>query len=282
MNELTPITTEDIDKLLSTEDDDDVTSAFDSKRFYENLTYYIKKTGKKVGELEATSGVSTGYISRLGKDNAPKPSVEFILSASNALGISTDTLLRANCAEINETDDYLLAFIDKMNSETTDNKIKWEKEDRSLFELIMESAGNNEDLIHPLFGFTTHHNAVESDGEFFDLTNYRFRSHYFKDSNDIYDDCFNADIGNNAVLYIMSVGKFFEGEKNFTDTALEIWILEKGKKPYFLCGNKNDKLSSMIDTLYLSIKDYSSRPKLAESTKKIIDEFMSGDGLPFK
>ena len=49
-----------------------MTEEFNKKIMLDNISFLLNESGKKIGELETEAGVSTGYISRISKDEKTK------------------------------------------------------------------------------------------------------------------------------------------------------------------------------------------------------------------
>ena len=74
-------------------------TAFDKTRCLTNIYYLARQKGIKIGDLEAEANVSTGYFSRLNKeDNKTVPSIETLLLVADKLGVSVDALVRRDYA----------------------------------------------------------------------------------------------------------------------------------------------------------------------------------------
>ena len=124
---------------------------FNKKQMFENISYALKLFGKRIGELESETGVSTGYISRTSKDDGAKPGIDFIVKAADALNMSVDTLLNVNLSGLTETERYVINFLDKLNTDTNKGKLEWIA--RSEHDYNKLEADINGCVDHPLFSF---------------------------------------------------------------------------------------------------------------------------------
>ena len=107
--------------------------AFDKRRFLDNVYYLAKLRDIKIGVLEANANLSTGYLARLNKeDNKSVPSIEVLVSFAEMLDVSMDSLINCDLEPMSGNDIYVCEFLDKLISDTTDNKLIWTKEDGSI------------------------------------------------------------------------------------------------------------------------------------------------------
>ena len=81
-------------------------AVFDKKILLENISYLLKEKEMKIGELEAAAKVSTGYISRITKEENSKPGIEFIMNVAEVLNVGMDTLLKVDLSAQTPTEKY--------------------------------------------------------------------------------------------------------------------------------------------------------------------------------
>ena len=99
-------------------------AGFDKNRCLENIYSLAKEKGVKIGELESGSGVSVGYLSRLGKeDNTSVPSVETMDKMAEILDVTVDYLLRAEEEGLPMRERTAFRFADKLIKDTLDDKV---------------------------------------------------------------------------------------------------------------------------------------------------------------
>ena len=48
---------------------------FNKQLMLDNISFLLKESEKKIGELESEAGVSAGYISRISKEGNTKPGI---------------------------------------------------------------------------------------------------------------------------------------------------------------------------------------------------------------
>ena len=86
--------------------------SFDKNLMLANIYYLIKEQGRKIGEVENDAGMSSGYLSRVSKDQFTKPGIDFIFNVANILKVSIDTLVGVDLTALTPTEEYLLRFME--------------------------------------------------------------------------------------------------------------------------------------------------------------------------
>lgn len=252
-----------------------MTKEFNKQLMLDNIYYLLKKYEKKIGELETEAGVSPGYISRISKEDNAKPGIEFIIKVADLLNISVDTLLNINFTEITPTEKYLVSFLEKLNEDTLEHKLDWDKE--SANQLNRVEADRNGNPYHPLLSLETFYE--ESGCEYpNEVSRIVFVSESFGCETYINGDCFNLSLKNGSILYLMNVS---ESTHQMDDTdiyAKEIWMYTPTVGKNYLCGNKDEsQLAVLVDKLYTTVSERMKYPKINAGIKYIIDSFMNGD-----
>lgn len=80
----------------------------------------------KIGDLEREAELSSGYLSKLNKeDNKAVPSIDILLPIANALGVSLDILVSVNYEELGENEIYFSNLIDKLIVRTEKQNVVW-------------------------------------------------------------------------------------------------------------------------------------------------------------
>lgn len=124
---------------------------FNKQLMLENISFILKESGKKIGELETEADVSPGYISRTSKDKKAKPGIDFVVKTAESLNISVDTLLNIDLAGLTPTERYLISFIEKLKRDTADDKLDWIRSSAdSLKRMDCDANG----FVPPLFSAT--------------------------------------------------------------------------------------------------------------------------------
>lgn len=192
---------------------------FDRRKFVSNVDYFSKQQNIKRSYLESKTGLSPGYISRIGRTNI-LPSIENVANIAEILGVSISTLLNADTSQFTPTDEYLTRFITKLNNDTCNDKLQWKKEENINTESI--------DLSEPV------------------------------------KNCFTTNLFQDTPVYLIQT----------TKNIKIIWIPGLKDSSNFMITTQNSKLKNIINELYISIKQYTNRPKLDEHILKIIDDFI--------
>lgn len=248
---------------------------FNKQLMLDNIYYLLKKYEKKIGELETEAGVSPGYISRISKEDNAKPGIEFIIKVADSLNISVDTLLNVNFTEITPTEKYLVSFLEKLNGDTLEHKLDWDKE--SVDRLNRIEADIDGTLDHPLLSDRPCHN--EGSCEYSNaILGKVFISENFGYETIINGDCFNLTLKNGSILYFMNISKSFHSVDDIDFVAKEIWMYTPTGGANYLCSNKDDsQLAVLVDKLYTTVSERMKYPKINAGIKYIIDSFMNGD-----
>ena len=127
---------------------------FDKLQFAKNVSCLLKDKGIKIGDYEKSVGVSAGYLSRVSKDDAIKPNIDFIVRTANLLDVSIDTLLEADLSDLSSTELLFLSFLHKLQSDTIGEQLEWKRESADVLNSIETYGGGGSR--HPLFyGFQT-------------------------------------------------------------------------------------------------------------------------------
>ena len=248
---------------------------FNQGRFFDNVYFLIKKTGKKIGEIESEAGVSPGYISRTSKEGNSKPGIDFIMSVAKNLNVSVDALLKVDFAKLTPTEEYLLKFFQKLSSDTVSGKLKWNKESEDYLNNLESDINGN--VEHPLFNLERFYEEGETEYQDY-VTRVVFNSNTFGFRTSC-GDCFNLRLKNGVTVYVMNISKSVYHSGNKNAHAKEIWLSSRFGGNEFLCSNREiiSNLFSMVDTLYMNIVEDSRHPKINYDSRKSIDAFMNDD-----
>ena len=220
-------------------------------------------------------GVSPGYISRASKEGGTKPGIEFIMNIAEVLHVSVDTLLKVDISSLTPTERYLVSFLEKMNTDTIDDKRDWERE--SADSLNSQECDEDGYVEHPLFSYQTFYEPDE-EGVSEEISRVVFVSHSFDCHTAIENDCYNIRLKNGAKLYLMNISKSVYRTSDPNAFAKEIWMCVPSSMPQFLCSNRDaSELACLVDTLYASVCENAKHPKVKKDIKYIIDAFMQDD-----
>jgi transcriptional regulator with XRE-family HTH domain len=248
---------------------------FNKQLMLDNISYLLKESGKKIGELETEAGVSPGYISRISKEGNTKPGIEFIMNVADSLKISIDTLLNVDLSEMTPNERYLLSFLEKLNRDTLGDKLDWNSE--SADRLNRSETDINGNPNHPLLSFETFYEEGET--EYPDeVSRVVFVSKSFECKTSIHDDCFNLRLKNGSILYLMNISKSVYKINDPDAFAKEIWMHTPDAGSHFLCSNNViSPLANLVDELYSTVSERMKHPRIKRELQYVIDAFMKDD-----
>lgn len=245
---------------------------FNKELMLKNINYLIDSRNLKVGELENRAGVSVGYISRITKDENAKPGIDFIVNIAKELKISVDTLLGIDLAKIDDNTRFSIELINKLASDTKENKLEWIVEDKE------ELNNPYENEIHPSLFTEEFVTRYDKNQLMYNATDLFFPSRSYGIYTEIYDNCYNTKIDDNSTLYIMNINKAFSSVAS--DNAIEIWISINKKeniKNEFICStfDANSELVKKIKELYKEVEVYIKNPRMDDEVKAILESYIN-------
>lgn len=249
---------------------------FNKHILFSNIRQLLKHTDAKLGQIEREAGCQPGYMSRLEKEgNTTDPSVEFVVTAAKTFSVSVDVLIGTMIEEATATEQYLMSFVDKLNSDTLADKLNWEKETASELNQLAYSASYSD---HPLFNQVTF--SRESECEYPDqVTEVVFSSDSYGPNTRIDGDCYNLQLKNDSVLYVMKICKDVYYLDDPNAHAIEVWIhVPGGGGTHCLAkSTTKDQIGPLVDILYKTISENMKHPKVKPGVRHIIDAFMEDD-----
>lgn len=243
---------------------------------FSNIRELLKTCDVKIGQIEKEAGCQAGYMSRLEKKtNTTEPSLEFLLTASQMLRVSLDVLTTVDLTALNPTEKYLVTFIQKLNQDTIDDKLEWNRE--SADSLNHMESDENGYVWHPLFDYETFYE--EGGCDYPDqVTRIVFTSRAFDCNTYIAGDCFNLKMKNKSTLYLMDISKSVYQNGDSDADAKEVWIYTPGVGTQFLVSNHDiSQIANLVEMLFDTVKKCMKRPKVKKEIKSIIDAFMRDD-----
>lgn len=255
---------------------------FDKRRCMSAIYAIAKEKGVKIGDLEKEAGVSTGYLSKLNKEeNTSSPSIELLVAAARVLGVTIDMLIYSEYEGLSSNEKYILKFMDKLVNDTLSGELQWEKETKKqLLNVECGFDGGDAYAGHPLFA--AKELPVDGDGRIH--LEPRYCSRFFPDGETkVAGDGYHAVLSpSDAEMYIMKVENE-ESHMGIGYDQFEVYLIQRGSvKPLccsdFVCG----EVSRQIQNLYKVIVDADSNLGINDEVKGIIDLYMNEDEeLPF-
>jgi transcriptional regulator with XRE-family HTH domain len=248
---------------------------FNKQLLFENIAFFVRERGLKIGELETAAGVSPGYISRASKESGSTPGIEFIVGVSNELKVSIDTLISAHMSEMTPTERYIVSFLEKLERDTNADKLDWHRE--SATSLNRVETDQNGIANHPLFSYETFYE--QTDGEYpQEMSECRFISHSFDVHTAAHGDCFNLRLKNGALLYLMDISKSVYRTSDPQAYAKEVWLYQDcGGSQYLCCNRDIAPIGQLVESLFASVIENSKHPKINSKLQYVIDAFMKDD-----
>lgn len=244
-------------------------TSFDSKVMFNNISYLASQQNKKIGELEAAAGVSTGYISRT-KDGNFKPGIEFVLNVANELNVSVDTLLKTDLSALTPTEQYLKNLLERLIDDTTSDKLDWNVE---TADSLNNTKINRTPHCHRLFSEKTFKEPTAGGIPIY-VTKTIFESRTFGSNTRINDDCFYLQLNYETTIYLMNVCKTMHQVEDTDTCAKELWI-SSSKEQQALCSNKETEIiSSLVNDLYTVVVENSKHPKIKRNLKNALDSYL--------
>lgn len=103
------------------------TNPIDTKQLIDNVYALIKCKNLRIGDVERTIGVSSGYFSRLAKnENDVAPGLDVVYKLAQILEITVDSLLNSDFTKSQENVAYLEKFIKKIVTDIESGRMDWE------------------------------------------------------------------------------------------------------------------------------------------------------------
>ena len=273
-----------------------MSNEFDKARMMANISAMIQMRGIKIGELESKVGVSTGYLSRIGKDDYKAvPTIDVIWKIARELGVNIEWLIEGDPDHGAENILYLQNFIRRVFEKTQSGELEWAS--HPLIDVA--DALNGEDVLH--IPFIEHDSGKEFTDYSDDLEQCgyiggsrmakgcrRVRSHTKpKASVAIADSCFYTDLGTGNYLHLI---KFVEvayldaDEVNPGFPSAREWyelVFEDADEPFMeatpICNTvgRSEALKPDVDKLYQELKQHEFDTRISQDARSIIDSFMN-------
>ena len=260
---------------------------FDKKLCMENIYAIAKDKGIKIGDLERTAGLSSGYLSKLSKEgNTAVPGIESLLLIAGALGVSIDYLLSVDYKELNGNEKYVIAFIEKLIKGTELRKLSWEIDGAAY----LNTNKTGESFEHPLFLKVPSVTEDMETGRFINYTANVYQSRFLRSSEiNYFENGYHCELGESGdTLYMM---KLCPGDRNYPieeidfdspdisdqpHEEIELYIVTTEGKVSSLCSTYSSgvNMKTMLKKLYSTVFGDGRFISMASETKNIIDRFM--------
>ncbi len=244
---------------------------------FSNIRELLKDNSDvKIGQIEKEAGIRLGYMSRLEKgDNAAEPSVEFIVTAAKLLNVSVDTLISVDLANLTSTEKYLVSFIEKLKSDTIQEKIYWNVE--TQFDLDRQLVDCNGESTHPLFSLETYYRQSECEYPE-EVTDNVYVSKTFGPNTSINGDCYNLRLKNGSTFYLMNIVKDVHRVGDNSAFVKEaVMYVPRGRTQVLATTQDDYPIGHLLEELYSTVKDRMKHPQVNNDVMTAIDAFMKDD-----
>lgn len=246
-------------------------ATFDKAICVSNIYFLAKQKEMKIGDLESECGVSTGYISRLNKeDSKTVPGLEFLLAVAEKLGVSLKSLVSFKFSELTPNEVKVKRFIEKLTFQTQSFAIHWEQENDEDIRNVAE-VGCDEYATHPLMI------VYYSDKD--EYTHVRFNSYFHKGSIVDVVDLYYVDLDASTRIYLAIT--IYGPEEN--DSSLELYMRSNHTiNPLCFIDKRHNLFFETMKTLHSAVADSASHIHLSSTTEFTIDMYL-GDitDIPF-
>lgn len=245
------------------------------EQLLKNISNLAKRKGIKIGELEAEVGVSTGYFSRLKRDEGKAlPGIAVLYNVAACLGVTVDDLISLDFSSLTATQSYLLAVVEKMIKDTELDKVWWEIETPNQ---LGEGNLYPAEYDNPLMSYGEYLRRDEA-GDVVTVRGTYFDSHTYGNETKLVGPCFSLRLKNGVKCYLMCVadaGNIASEELN----VKELWLYDPQSGRQYVGFNVLDSapLSRPIANLCHAVVASVNRPRLRVSMRQSLDAFLNDD-----
>lgn len=251
---------------------------FDKKLCLNNIYYLAKERNIKIGDLESKAEISTGYFSRLNKDdNKTSPSIDVLCSVADDLKISLDSLISVDFSTLTEDETLIIKFIDTLKRNLNSRKDHWEQE---KLHVVMHHDDYKIPFKHPLL-------SEKKETYFSSNLKTVYNSFFYPEATThLIDDIFYLEISYLKTLFLSRIGAVGNDKNPEEVTGYEIYIT-KGEEIFPVCcayEKWSPTLYDILKGLYNSIKESTSRTVISKDVRQTLDSYIntnSSDDPPF-
>lgn len=286
---------------------------FNKQRLLDNIDALIKQKNLKIGEVEKAVGLSTGYFSRMRKNETSDsaPSVDWIWRLAQYFDVSIEMLLGGDFSNATDNVQYLNRFLKKLIDSTDANKFEWtsisvsdiqkalvEGNTKAYPVISAKPIPDTKDKDYPIYhGDVYNYTSCESkiaeidDGGILGAYGqYVHGPAYFApftNGNTIYLFRFTEDVASVSdykdakeikpqTLYSLFLGYYVAINDPGDEQFIDPDDLEYELKFELVCASSNnEELKPALEMLYQSIHRHDHDIKIDSNTRSAIDEFMN-------
>lgn len=268
---------------------------FDRQKFLKNIQAVMEQRGIKANELEAGTGLYSGYISRLKGTDDKIPPLDVAWKIAKFLNVNMEGLIEGNLDVTAANLDYVRRFIQRLYTETVANKIEWLPTSITAIDYTM--MGREKKWIPAMqydenqdFGDCRADDEAlmigHESGSYLSLNHWRIRSFTRVYSSPwIEDTCYQFEMSPTETFYLMPYGCVIHTDPEDYDGSPDILLWyelvivtknEGGRTVTPVCNNLDrcQELTPDIERLYNEIKDNVSNFRVFAKARSAIDSFM--------
>ena len=246
---------------------------YNRARMLANIYSIAKAKNVKIGDLELAAGVSTGYISRLAKDeNKGALTVEVLVAIAKKLDVSLDALVLTDDGQLSQNEMEMLRFLDKMTVDTECYDLEWN---------LFDPRTQDDSFLceHPLFRIKDDGYEEDDNGRphYFKYTQYESRFLPPKEAS-IDGNCYHALIDDFSKNSIFIMRLTVAGKNRFaTETVYEIYFIDHSNNvsPVLCSKITHQQITDAVERLYLAIEGARSHLTISTRTKSVISRYLS-------
>ncbi|MCP1110883.1 helix-turn-helix domain-containing protein [Ohessyouella blattaphilus] len=239
---------------------------FDKDRLLKNINILIKERGLKIGELETSVGVSTGYLSRLHRaETNVIPGIDFVSNIADALDVSIDALINSEFDRPNDNTMYMANFLKELISDTNQLVYDWE------LSISTEATDNayGTGVTSELKG-----NKIPSDYNS-ESTYFNYRSRFNPGANLVFDGKhYFTEIDGMGVILLFAA----EDPKNrIGGNVFELYSLDYYKNMLIpICSTLDNDgvVDASLKDLYASVLARDKDLKISNDAKELIEKYL--------
>ncbi len=245
---------------------------YDKVRLASNIRFKLAEHGKKMSDLDAAIGKSTGYIAKtFSEDNTSNPSIDTVDSIASFLDTTISSLVYASYSKMTKNELFLDNLISKLLSNTIDGSLIWNRRTKGQ---ILSSF--TEDDITACFIKKSYY----EDDTFPDLSyqSLAFPDQYVVFSGDVYDVDLNSRGAKLFIVYVEVPQDACIVDENVPAFAWhEMLIVNDNKLELLFHTGQNTAISldENLRELYKTIGDTFGHVRLTQNTKVVLDDFIS-------
>ena len=249
----------------------------DSKMILDNIYYLAEQKKIAIKTLEQKAGLSTGYLTRLKReDGGDKLSIKTLKAIARELKTEIATLVESNIENL-ETNSLLVNnFLNNLQTKTLNGEIGWNRivlpigeEVKGIDTLTMQN--------HPLISLIPRNSnagplsafvdkiVVYNSGYYGELTIAKIKSL----------NIYTADTGNGSQFYLTSMN--IPSEKEGQQDVLEAYMIFNGTRNSIKREYMKESEKKELQRLYETVVDLMEKPRLQPKIADLMKSFVENE-----